>query len=1630
MTDFEKEMKRLLEQEEQMAQVNRELDIHSKRLKQFREARKVLADKFISEYELIDADTTRILPEGKDKPELFPSIPETTSRQASTLERVFGVFSMGQTAHAMDQILKLKDQGASTAEAILRGGIPTQAMSSWDAFQKIFTGESNLKELSYSDILAERTGKNNLATKIGGFGLDIATDPTFFMNAPGQIFKGIASLGKEAEAIARSVPAIDKTFDSIGRAFDIFHDVKKLPDAFTYEKSAKMQWSEPFPGGNAWSPVREIESVKKGFIDFFRSNFSTKELIEKVQEIGSYVDRPKFDPFTRGELSSAGKTLKYFERQADMGTSALNGPDMLAKAMSEAIGATTAKGWGSITEAIKLFDTASGALTKKLTTARSALADLAGSEGTKGTLLEKQQADVVSRLEGFLPNVDTTKETIERAIASMIESGKSIPDEIMKRFKYLTPTEPALDGIKLVAPKSPSLGKDVRLPESIAKIVDDYLLPGGASQRQLTSPFDWFKSDKLANVKNWREEFLGAYDDILGFFRAATTMTSPAWYSRNAIGGAVQNWFQGTKVADFVDSLKVITGKFTGTIQGMPQDQILATSQRQGIWGQSGMSEFAQRFVNNPLSQLVEKLEGMIRMPGFVHELKEGKSASEAAQRVSDFQGEYTAKLKTSFEKDVVGRILFFPSWQKFMVKFFGDAEKWAASSKPIMIIDKMMDNIKEAGEYIPEYVRDKLRVGGLSFFGTPLEDAVSAFKEPLKYLEQTIAAPLRSMAEMLAPVITKDGIKVGYNTFKEKAIEDDVSGKQWKYMPALIKALVGFDEATGKISNPRVAHAIESIGSRPLSETRMAADEDKSSLSRFMRWLIPVRPYGVTPEQQKVFESIEAKKLVVKEGAFTPDQKEEIGKTIPMAPNVLGTYGTSPHLYLEEGPIKKAFMEAYDAALKKNKIPTDYRDQAPFLPDREDQFRQKVTRKGFEQEKLQLEVDRRDQPITEAILAEKKKQLVINKELTAETGNELKGKKVAAQIEEQIVKEKAYSTGQPLPGSPEGTPPFKYQKWGTKEVLRQPIPITDEREKEFTAKLQDRLSQLLSTIYNNVGQAMESGIGKIQFITESELNKIAAAERSWPGYDTGGVFKKARQNVAKAYAIMMEQYGHKMAYDAATLEIGRLEKLPDSYRRAVRIYEKEQEQLRESAPYRRAVEAKDTGWIERAEGAFRETGMTRMEGARVDELTREAALRKEIYETILKTNMAIRENALDTNKLNISEWSTQSRADIEQYTGTAISEYQKILDSMTRQDPDTGLFYIPPDMEERALNLQKIIENLRQGGISSALSIDQKTITQLNTARNTLLDIQKFLASTLTAQVGPGDSKIWEAQLDQMNQTTYMKYEEQINRVSDMKTASLEDDWNKAELIASLRSAREAEIVANGEKLKQEKWKQSFDMFANMAGTGAQVFSMIYEVTGKKHKELMYAFKAMAVAEATMKGATAAINAYNAGASAPPPMGGPYLGAAYAAMAIAFTSAQIAKIMSTPMALGGPIEGGSGTRDDVPILAMGGEYMMSKPAVAHYGREFMTAVNRMTLDASDFVVPPSLDTSVPRVGYATGGPVVLPSSRTPDAGTNITIINATDRRMLLEALATPEGQDAVINIMAGRADDVRRISR
>ncbi len=234
---------------------------------------------------------------------------------------------------------------------------------------------------------------------------------------------------------------------------------------------------------------------------------------------------------------------------------------------------------------------------------------------------------------------------------------------------------------------------------------------------------------------------------------------------------------------------------------------------------------------------------------------------------------------------------------------------------------------------------------------------------------------------------------------------------------------------------------------------------------------------------------------------------------------------------------------------------------------------------------------------------------------------------------------------------------------------------------------------------------------------------------------------------------------------------------------------------------------------------------------------------------------------------------------------------------------------------------------------------------------------------------------------IDQSDSGYLMQIETELQKHENNKANISETGKKKLEALqenyAAFVMTSENKIAISQEQVMQKRLTTAGDM----AGMMTQTAEMIYEATGKQSKEAFYAMKALAIAEATIKGVQSVISAFKAGND----VGGPTVGAAYAAIASAFVGTQVGILTSQMVngpeakAEGGPIRGGSGRRDDVPIMAMGGEYVIKKSSVNKYGASFLDALNRGLIPANsiNFSIPtlPVYDSS--QVHFADGGPVV-----------------------------------------------------
>ena len=135
---------------------------------------------------------------------------------------------------------------------------------------------------------------------------------------------------------------------------------------------------------------------------------------------------------------------------------------------------------------------------------------------------------------------------------------------------------------------------------------------------------------------------------------------------------------------------------------------------------------------------------------------------------------------------------------------------------------------------------------------------------------------------------------------------------------------------------------------------------------------------------------------------------------------------------------------------------------------------------------------------------------------------------------------------------------------------------------------------------------------------------------------------------------------------------------------------------------------------------------------------------------------------------------------------------------------------------------------------------------------------------------------------------------------------------------LTEINTTEEAKRLAEVEKTE----KMIADAKQKGFGMASQFMNNIMAATNSHSKGMFKIMKAFAIAQAVVDGKAAAVGAYKIGAS----IGGPPLGAAFAAAAVAATGAQIAKINATQMAAGGGSAAGAGATTTPAITPPGTE--------------------------------------------------------------------------------------------------------
>jgi len=416
--------------------------------------------------------------------------------------------------------------------------------------------------------------------------------------------------------------------------------------------------------------------------------------------------------------------------------------------------------------------------------------------------------------------------------------------------------------------------------------------------------------------------------------------------------------------------------------------------------------------------------------------------------------------------------------------------------------------------------------------------------------------------------------------------------------------------------------------------------------------------------------------------------------------------------------------------------------------------------------------------------------------------------------------------------------------------------------------------------------------------------------------------------------------------------------------------------------------------------GQQKDAEKQRLEALKEEKKLLEARYKAEaaIAAALLKTEMAQLENAYERGQASVEDYFGRRREIMEQ-------QYEAERAAVTRQiekEEDAA-----KAVELRA-ELVKLEEEHKRAvlELTREQSEAEEEVNQKRRETQRMLQDLKFRAGTeagaLTTQ--------HQRELAEMDR----RHNEEIARLEELNATKAE--INEA---YRLQELEREELLADQKRAVRRKELQNMN---TVAGQLSKLFDQAYEASGEHAKEFFYMQKAAAIAQAIINAHLAATEALA--------LLGPIAGPVAAGAIYAQGMISVAQIMAQQPGfdVGGLVPGSSPHKRADNILARltAGEYVQPVDVVDYYGVEVMEAlrqrkVPRALLAGYSVNVP----SPPPTPAYASGGAVSGGPGRA-----EINIINVTDPRELDRYLATPAGQDAIINILSSRREAVRRILR
>lgn len=447
------------------------------------------------------------------------------------------------------------------------------------------------------------------------------------------------------------------------------------------------------------------------------------------------------------------------------------------------------------------------------------------------------------------------------------------------------------NGIKYVESSVPQL-KGVLLPEPIVKHVDD--------------------TYKVLTDEDATKKFLGLYDKALGFWKGSVTGWFPAFHVRNSMGGVFNNWIAGVKSpARYLQGDQIargVEGAITTKIgTKYSYGQIRELANKLGVTGQPGyldvMREVEKDIGRGPAAKLMdtpkramEIVENRLRLPLFVDRLIKGDAPEQAAKAVFQFHFDYAPEALTSFEKNIMKRLMPFYRWTRGNIPL--QFEQMAKQPGKYAAIGKLVENMqsdkqkaKEEFQYLPPYMREGLpvRLGekdGFSQYlyglGLPVEDVNRLWKGDAK---RTVA----SMVGELSPIL-KYPIEVGtgQNLFTGEPIAEN--SRVFPFVNAIpglrdwleVSEHKNKDGSVSYRGNAYKLHFLNTALGRFYNTAGKLTDDKSSGAVKFLYGLVGAKAKSVDIEKEKFWreqdlqdrleQSLESRGLINKfERAYVP---------------------------------------------------------------------------------------------------------------------------------------------------------------------------------------------------------------------------------------------------------------------------------------------------------------------------------------------------------------------------------------------------------------------------------------------------------------------------------------------------------------------------------------------------------------------------------------------------------------------------------------------------------------------------------------------------------------------------------------------------------------------------------------